>query len=142
TDLASTIFYFRQQPVDAAGANSFTRTSFAAQGGWGTADLLNPLTSPLAVELALIKPAIALIQIGTRDVGIPSDLGSFRSRLTAIVDATIANGTIPVLSTIPDILVGGGPYGPVASFNQVIADVAANLDVPLWNYWAAMQSLP
>src|SRR5206468_10416279 len=54
----------------------------------------------------------------------------------------LGTGVIPVLSTIPDHLFAGGLYGPrVPIFNQAIADVAAQMQVPLWNYWLAMQPL-
>src|SRR5581483_8228740 len=49
----------------------------------------------------------------------------------------------PVLSTIPDHLFEGGIYSSrVPGYNQAIADVADSLQVPLWNYWLSMQSLP
>ncbi len=49
---------------------------------------------------------------------------------------------IPVLSTIPPRLdtVDGQAMGPrVATYNQIIADVAAEKNVPLWNFWRQTQ---
>jgi hypothetical protein len=145
TNLAPTIDYFRALPLP-DGSNSFNRVSLAAHGGWTTYDVLGSLgAGPLDVELAVTRPAFALIMIGTNDIGfdlihnIPSDV--FAVNITLIVRDTLAHGVIPVLSTIPDILLPGLEPS-VFAYNQIIADVAAQYDVPLWNYWLAMQGLP
>jgi lysophospholipase L1-like esterase len=150
TDLASAINFFRAQPIDATGANSFNHVSLAGLPGWTAADLLDPghylaLTgeSPLVTELQLDHPAFALIMIGTNDGTLGTNPEVFRAELTAITSTALANGVIPVLSTIPDNHLAGGVFeGRVYVINQVITDVADDLNVPLWNYWAALQLLP
>src|SRR5262249_4737832 len=77
------------------------------------------------------------------DVTQPFDPSGFSDRLTSIVTTTESLGVVPILSTIPDNLLNGAILdGRVAAYNQVIADVAAAQDVPLWNYWLALPSLP
>jgi hypothetical protein len=166
TSLAATINYFRGQPLpggvsfvttasEAApllpqpnGTNSFNRASAAAHGGWTTSNLLDPAEGyPEAFELLTIHPSFALIMIGTNDVtmDIASGGGSagFQTRLTEVVQSALALGVIPVLSTIPDIAIGGGFAEATAlAYNQIIANVAGQLNIPLWNYWLALQSLP
>jgi hypothetical protein len=50
-------------------------------------------------------------------------------------------GVIPVISTIPDFTyedVGT----KVQQMNEMIARLAYEYEIPLWDYWAAMQPLP
>ncbi len=147
TKLAPFIQMFQDHNA-AGGGNSFARTSLAAFSGWTSATLLNPAFStiggltPLQAELATNHPAFALIMIGTNDV-YTSTLTGFQDRLTMIVQEATALGVIPVLSTIPDDTAFNGALEPYVLYaNQVIANVAASQDVPLWNYWSAMQPLP
>jgi hypothetical protein len=143
--LAPTIAYFRAEPVDALGNNSFNHASFAAFPGWTSSIVLGDggVNSPLLTELNATHPAVALIMIGTNDQYLSADLNSFAGRITAIATLALDHGVIPVLSTIPDYFyLGGQLEGRALAYNQIIAEVAATLDVPLWNYWLAMQPLP
>jgi len=157
TNIASTVNYFRAQTVDASGANSFNRVSLAGVNGWSPFQELDPARdldaahapfalpgeTPLATELRITKPGIALIMLGTNDLGAGENLALFQAELTAVVQTVIADGVIPVLSTIPDnLLFGAGAEQHVFLNNQIISDVAASLNVPLWNYWLALQPLP
>lgn len=133
-DLRTTIKYF---------AGSFARDSVAAKNGANTAGLFVPLWAdreicgstegPLNCEYRLWNPAIALIMVGTNDAGRPE---SFEESLRAVVDATIERGIVPVLATKADNLEGGH------RINAAIARVAEDYDIPLWNFWAAVQPLP
>jgi len=143
TDLASTVDFFRSLPVDATGANSFTRVSAGAYPGYGTPQVLDAVTQPLLTELDTSKPAFALIMVGTWDVTWGSTPDAFRTGLMTIAGLTMANGVIPVLTTFPNILLPGAPSPAAqATFNQVVADVASTLDIPLVNLWRALEPLP
>jgi hypothetical protein len=157
TNIASTVNYFRAQTVDASGANSFNRVSLAGVNGWSPFQELDPARdldavrapfalpgeTPLATEVRITKPGIALIMLGTNDLGAGENLALFQAELTAVVQTVIADGVIPVLSTIPDnLLFGPSAEQHVFLNNQIISDVAASLNVPLWNYWLALQPLP
>ena len=48
----------------------------------------------------------------------------------------MAHNVIPILATKADNLEGDH------SLNEVIARVAFQYDIPLWNFWAAVQSIP
>jgi hypothetical protein len=132
--------------------NSFAAPSAAVRSGWTSADVINPDSSfhpdcqpgemPLACEYRLKKPSVALIMVGTNDIahGMPSD--SFRHQLGVIVQTSIDMGVIPVLSTIPDVAITEQLNARSLEFNQIIASVAAQYGVPLWDYWLAMQGLP
>ena len=71
--------------------------------------------------------------LGTNDSPRPE---TFEANLRKVLDDLIERGVLPVLATKADNLEGDG------SINAVIARLAAEYDLPLWNYWAAMQPLP
>ena len=56
--------------------------------------------------------------------------------MRAIIELSIDQGVIPILSTKADNLEGDG------SLNAKIAALAREYGVPLWNYWLAVQPLP
>jgi len=133
------------------GANPFVASSLAARNGWGTTSVLDPANAdpnlchpgetPLECEYRVTKPAVALIMFGTNDSGgLP--LAEFRANLDTIVRTSIRMGVIPVLSTIPPKQYNPATDGRVAEFNQAIISIAQMYDVPLWNYWQTMISLP
>ncbi len=169
TDLAATIDYFRSTDFPEAYAvaregeqqvthcpptsNAFNRVSAAAVVGWGAQNALEPVnitvhpecnTGEIALdcELRLLKPAIVLIMFGTNHIGIGLDT-TFQTNLTRVVDAAITQGVIPVLSTIPPRL--DQPNGaPLTQFvdeaNRQIIAVAQDRQIPLWNFWLALQA--
>lgn len=136
------------QPVlDYFDLAAFKRDSLAAGVGWRAADLLRvgdvppqclPRESPLTCEYRLMRPAVALIMIGTNDV-VTTTPDSYMQQLIQLVDTSIRAGVIPVLSTIPP----QPRYDDrVRAFNRAIVQVAAVYRVPLWNYWLALRDLP
>jgi lysophospholipase L1-like esterase len=147
-DLADTIGYFSQ--ANARTGNSFANVSLAAGGGWSTNTLLQAgysspqicgKDSPLVCEYKQVKPAIALIMIGTNDSGSGST-DWFEGNLRQIVQTSMDMGIIPVLSTIPPKPMNADQTARGIAFNQVIRSVAVQYDVPLWDYFTAMDALP
>jgi len=147
--LASTIQNF--SAVTARTANSFSNVSFAATNGWSAWTVLDLNyidrtwcfngETPLACEYRVVKPAIALIMVGTNDA-VNSTPEAFRANLSTIVSYSIQRGVIPVISTIPDRFLNDIPGERVFVFNDVIREVAQTYQVPLWDYWASLQGLP
>ena len=154
-DLADTINFFRQTTIDPSRANSFNHTSAAAYGGWTTTSLLTPglqgvppwqfgsaKNTPLDSEVRDSLPAIALVMIGTCEAG-GEDPVTYQANLTRVAQTLLAKGVIPVLSTIPeDFLPTPGLPAITANFNQVIANVAGDLNIPLWNLYEGLTQLP
>lgn len=132
------------------GSTPFEYPSLAARTGWRSDDLLNPARNPSALcaadefplmcEYRISRPSIALIMIGTNDLAQVSS-SDYRRNLETIVEISIARGVVPVLSTLPDRL-NSPTSGRVREFNAIIRDVALTYQVPLWDYWLAMGSLP
>ncbi len=123
----------------AGATNSFARASAVAVAGARASSLLDGLDA----EADATGAGIALVMVGTNDVIVGRDLAGFRSDLRELVRRLVGTGVVPVLSTIPDDLAFGGTYTAlVPGYNQVIADVAAEFHVPLWNAWRSLSALP
>jgi hypothetical protein len=146
TYLQPVVDYFSQSI--ARTHNSFANESLAARGGWTSGDLLDtawgeqlgcPGQSPLVCEYSLVRPSVALIMIGTNDILLEVSNAQYQANLETIVQTTIDMGIIPVISTIPDNTV---VPGRVAEINAIIINVASAYNIPLWNYWSALQGLP
>ncbi|CAN5418333.1 hypothetical protein BH10CHL1_BH10CHL1_42140 [soil metagenome] len=156
SELASIIAHFRSTtfPANYAAvwcsvADSFTRASASAVTGWSANQLLGlpdinhtecqNEESALTCELRVLKPSIALIMVGTNDLERFNDLERYRTDLTHIITTTVAAGVIPVLSTLPPRLDDANLGARVASYNQVVREVAQAQQIPLWNFWQALQ---
>jgi len=130
--------------------NSFSNQSLAAGGGWISADLLDPGhadpgvcqggETPVACELRVNRPAVALIMVGTNDL-MYGDIKGFQNNLNTIVTICEKFGVIPVISTIPYRFDNQDALNRVGLYNDVIVRVAQAHSAPLWNYWLAMEGL-
>lgn len=135
--------YQALQAVMAFFQPSLQRRSVAARAGFNSTRILDPAfrdpqrclaeESPLACELRLHQPAFALLSFGTNQVWEPE---VFETELRIIIETLMEAGVVPVLSTKGDNLEGDH------RINAIIARLAAEYDVPLWNFWAAIQGLP
>jgi hypothetical protein len=125
-------------------SRAFSRVDMTARRGFGIASIFSPLMAdpkacnanetPLACEFRIHKPIMVVISMGTNwCVGCTR---SFDEYLRKIVDYSIQNGVIPILSTKADNIEGDN------SLNADVAKVAYDYDMPLWNFWAAVQYLP
>jgi hypothetical protein len=123
---------------------SFARESLAAMNGFNTAGVLSPLwanakacnqgESPLECEYRLNRPSIALISLGTN--GAWQSDADYEAGLRKIIEISIQRGVVPILSTKADNVEGGG------RFNLIMAKLAVEYDIPLWNFWLAASALP
>jgi len=122
---------------------SFGRTSLAARSGFNASSLFVPIWSdrsqcesdeaPLACEYRQHKPSICFIMLGSNDVWHPED---FEPQMRKIIEYSLENGVIPILSTKPDNI--EEDY----SINDTIARLAQEYHVPFWNFWLALADLP
>ncbi len=129
-------------PVIAQYAGSFERRSLATKPGFTAASLMVSLwstdktceknESPLACEYRVNRPSIALITIGTNDIHRPE---KFEANLRRVIEYSIAQGVLPVLATKADDLEKDG------SINATIARLAYEYQLPLWNFWRAVDPL-
>jgi hypothetical protein len=122
---------------------SFGRNGLAARGGFNTKLILDPSAadpvvcnsgeSPLDCELRVQNPSIAIISLGTNQAHRPEE---FEAGMREIVNALLARHVLPILSTKGDNLEGDH------RINRTISCLAQEYQIPLWNFWAAIQPLP
>jgi hypothetical protein len=122
---------------------SFGRDSVAVRIGQHSWSVLNPVwsdkkrcepnESPLACEFRLNQPSVLIIRLGVNDAGVPR---MFDTNLRKIVDYTIEQGVIPILSTKPDEREGTG------AINNLVKQIAADYELPLWDYELVAKTLP
>ena len=122
---------------------SFKRVGTAARRGFNTQKILDPslddssqcasAESPLLCELRLQRPAFAILSLGTNQVWKPDE---FEAGMRQILDILLTQNVVPILSTKGDNLEGDH------RINRTIACLAQEYNVPLWNFWAAIQPLP
>ncbi|MBN2119116.1 MAG: hypothetical protein JW730_21280 [Anaerolineales bacterium] len=122
---------------------SFERIGMAARRGFNTERILDPSArdrelcaadeSPLTCELRLHRPAFAILSLGTNQVWEPEE---FEQGMRQILDLLLSKNVVPILSTKGDNLEGDH------RINRTIACLAQEYDVPLWNFWSAIQPLP
>jgi len=134
--------YSNLQAVIQQFSGSFSRSSLAARIGFNAASVLNPIwadtkqchsdETPLACEYRIQRPAFAFILLGTNDV---YHLDSFEANMKKIIEFSFQQGVIPILATKASNLEGDH------SINITIARLAYEYDIPLWNFWLAVQPL-
>jgi hypothetical protein len=125
-------------------SGSFSRERVAANGGfsvatvlsplWGDPELCEPSESPLECEFRLSNPSVVFISMETWWYDRPAD--TYAGYLRQIVEYSIDEGVVPIIATKADNLEGDH------RINAAIVSVAQEYDVPLWNFWAAVQPLP
>lgn len=122
---------------------SFARVSLAAKPSFSVSSVFSSVWSdaavcgnekPISCEYRLRRPAFALIMFGTNDVHNSPEV--FEKNMRALIEYSIKNHVIPILATKADNLEGDG------RINATIARLANEYEVPLWNFWRAMQELP
>lgn len=125
-------------------AGSFARVSVAVKKGmhtwsqfdpeWAVAGTCAPGEGPLACEIRLQNPSIAIIRLGANDIQYP---GLFEQNLGKIVKYCLARGIIPVLGTKPD-----RSEGQSNLINNLIRRTASAYSIPLWDYDLVAGTVP
>ena len=78
------------------------------------------------------NPQIAVVMLGTNDVTGGKAVAEYKANMGRIVDALTANGTVPILSTIPPY---PGKEEAAKTFNAALADLVKEKHVPLIDFW-------
>jgi hypothetical protein len=122
-------------------SGSFNRLSSTVRGGTTTGALLWPqwhqnkftctkYETPLQCELRTHKPSFVIVHVGTH----------YESRnegyMRTILDQLIAAGVVPILASKAD------DRELDQHVNAQYAQLAVEYNLPFWNFWAAVDSLP
>jgi len=126
---------------DAAGASPFSRVSEAATVGWSVGAAQRGAPSPLERELAALNPALAVVMFGTNDLQSRAPNAYF-SGMRALVDALVARGVVPLLSTIPPRDDSEVADADVPLYNGIVRALAQSRRVPLMDLHRALMALP
>jgi Tol biopolymer transport system component len=136
-------YAYLQQTVDAF-AGHFNTDGQAVRGGFNAAAVLSPLwadpkvclagETPLDCELRVTKPIIVIVSLEVWWDGRTAQ--QYGTLMRRILDTIIAHGAVPILATKADNVEGDN------SLNLTTARLAYEYDLPLWNFWAAVQPLP
>jgi len=148
-DFGSQLYFYDLGPYTYLGAviqqfaGSFRRQSMAAGSGFNTNIILDPSQArlavcapgetPLACELRLNNPSFAFVSLGANQAFEPD---AFEAGLRAILQQLLDGKIVPILATKGDNL--EGDY----RINMIIVRLADEYNVPLWNFWLAIQPLP
>jgi hypothetical protein len=125
-------------------AGSWGRVSEAVRTGFNVASVLTPASAnpktcqagetPLECEFRAWRPSIVLVSMETWTNDRPTT--AYEGYLRQIIEFAISNSVLPILATKADNLEGD------QSINATVARLAAEYDIPLWNFWRAANPLP
>ncbi len=100
---------------------------------WADKDWCLPNEHLLACEFRLNNPSVLFVRLGSNDAGAPS---GFRKYVRDVVEFSIENGVVPILGTKADRFEGDNTN------NDIIRAVAAEFNVPLWEFDLVAETLP
>ena len=136
--------YAYLQPTIDYYQGSFSRTSLAVKGGFNVAAVLSPLRadpkscnpgeSPLDCELRVWNPSVVFVGMETWWSEKPAE--EYDKYMRRVIERILETGAVPIIATKADNLEGDH------SINSTIAQIAYDYNIPLWNFWAAVQPLP
>ncbi len=125
-------------------AGSFNREGESVRGGfnassvllpfWANTEVCQPGENPMQCENRIHNPSLVFVSLEVWFEGRTPDV--HENYLRQIIEYNLEQGTLPILVTKADNV--EGDY----SINATIAKLAYEYDLPLWNYWLAVQPLP
>ncbi|CAG1003402.1 hypothetical protein ANRL4_03353 [Anaerolineae bacterium] len=138
-----------QRVLDYYAVDSFLPKSEAQEGGFSTANILDPTwadpavctssESPLACELRVSRPALVIIQVGFIDATHGVGVTQYTKNLNLIVDQVMETGAIPILATNP---VNLNVADHARALNNSIRVTAQKRGLPLIDLATAVDLLP
>lgn len=123
---------------------SFAREGYSLKGGFvfptvfsplrADSAVCNPGETPLECELRVHQPSFVLIAMEFRYEGRTAE--THEKYLRRSVEYALSRGIVPILATKADNVEGDH------SLNLKTVQIAYEYDLPLWNFWRAVQVLP
>lgn len=123
---------------------SYAREGYSSKGGFVFPTIFSPLRAdssvcdpgetPYECELRVHKPSFVLIAMEFRYEG--RTVETHEKYLRKAVEYALSRGIVPILATKADDYEGGHVL------NLKTVEIAYEYDLPLWNFWRAVQHLP
>lgn len=88
--------------------------------------------APLADLIQKYNPQMVVLMLGTNDASAGRRVEAYRADMVRALDLILANGSIPILSTLPPHPHQGEL---VKSYNAALRDIARSKQLPLIDYW-------
>ena len=123
-------YFWRESAAVKKGMHSWTEWDPT----WVNGDQCEPNEGPLPCEFRLTNPSVAIIRLGANDY---LDPNMYNQTMRNMVDYCLARGVIPILGTKPD-----RQEGPQNTINKVVAQIATDYQIPLWDYDAVAATVP
>lgn len=136
--------YTNLQDVIAYYAGSFSHPNQTAYSGlhmgsffsplWANPDFCKGAENVMDCEYRLDKPSVIFISVGTLNMQSPAE--EFERFVRPIIEFWINKSVVPILNTKADDIEGDD------RFNNVLRKLAAEYDLPLWDFAAVARTLP
>lgn len=140
-DLEDTITYFGASAALPSVASRIGMSSLVVfDSMWATDQHCDGGESPLQCEYRLKQPSVAFILFGPNDV-LSMDTETYTAQMTHIVETSLEQGVIPVLSTF-SVYPEYEFWWQSINFNIALTEIAVQYEVPIINLWAAARPLP
>jgi hypothetical protein len=139
--LEDTLLYFRDSLANLSAAARIGLSTYVVfDPFWADPDMCEAGESPLQCEYRRRRPVVAMIMFGPNDVR-AMDAEAYETQMRLIIEATLAEGIIPVISTF-----SADPeeefWWQSLSFNLILVELASEYQIPLINLWSAARALP
>ena len=138
-----TDYQYLQETIDNF-SGYFNTDGQAVKGGFNAATVLSPLwanpdvclpgENPLECELRTTKPSIVFISFEVWWDGRTPE--TYEKYMRQVIETVIDHGAVPILATKADNVEGDH------DINLTTAHLAYEYNLPLWNFWLAVQPLP
>lgn len=126
---------------DAAGGDPYTRDSLTATVGWSARSAVAGDPSPVEQEISAISPRFALVMYGTNDIQ-SRNPDRYADSMLTLVDVLMAEGVIPVLTTVMPRDDDPEADALVPQYNTIVRGVAQGRGVPLADFHRELLPLP
>lgn len=134
--------YAYLQPTIDHFKGSWWRESLAVKGGmnvaavqnvmWANPDQCKSGETPLQCELRVYNPSIAIISMEESWSG---SISNYDFYMRKIVEYVLSQDIVPILATRSETPT------QERQINAIVAQIAADYHIPLWNFWASTASL-
>jgi len=129
------VFLFAGDSITAPSVYTHTLGSWLGRGltvrqGVGTVTTAYGAAN-IGTYLADGRPEFAVVMYGTNGVTLGESISGGMRNLSAIVDACLAAGTVPVLATIPPRGFNPGRQGGTERFNRDLVQLARKKQIPV-----------